>query len=326
MSQNQNLAKQMLAVSAFTLLAGCSTRAVLDRDAVYAPTGQLPQTSLGVIGNVKQHTWTQPDGVKCVAGGVEGVGVAGSLMSLGNGQTASAEGQSVMRLYTEQCGALDSAAAKGQPNLTNAQITRMEIVRTSDTDRLNFKQCTSYLQVVPLDPNAPNNKAILQGNLPTFGWENRPGWGVYVGAGGSVISCTLSAMQSTASLTRTSGGLFTKYVPVTRDATYNVVQQPTTTATETATPAVPAAATGGYMLDGKYQSERIHLAPKPAPAAPSGATGDTNGKAGVGLKMPTGALPKLQGLPKAQQIEGKPYGWGQGPIKTDGKFAPMVKP
>lgn len=50
------------------------------------------------------------------------------------------------------------------------------------------------------------------------------------------------------------------------------------------------------------------------------------GKAGVGLKMPTGALPKLQGLPKAQQIEGKPYGWGQGPIKTDGKFAPMVTP
>lgn len=75
------------------------------------------------------------------------------------------------------------------------------------------------------------------------------------------------------------------------------------------------------------RDNRNNLPPtQPAPAAPPGATGGTNGKAGVGLKMPTGALPKLQGLPKAQQIEGKPYGWGQGPIKTDGKFAPMVKP
>lgn len=298
MSHNYNSAKQLLAIGAFTLLAGCSTKAVFDRDAYYTPTGKLPETSLGVVGNIKQHNWTQPDGVKCDASGVEGEGVAGSLMSLGNGQTAPAEGQKVMRLYTERCGALDSTTANSQSNLTNAQKARMEIVRTSDTDTLNFKQCSSYLQVVPLDPNAPNNKAILQGDLPTFGWENRPGWGVYVGPGGSIISCTQSALQSTANLTKTAGGLFTKYVPVGPEATYNTVQQPTSTRTETDTPAVPASGSGGYIFDGQYQQETIPMVPKPKPT-PQGAQKAT----GTGKKTYRQVTPKPANIMKSPKIK-----------------------
>jgi hypothetical protein len=52
---------------------------------------------------------------------------------------------------------------------------------------------------------------------------------------------------------------------------------------------------------------------QPVPAPATGLKSGANGRAGVGLVPPGGALPKMQPMPNVQTIQSKPYGWGQGP-------------
>lgn len=74
------------------------------------------------------------------------------------------------------------------------------------------------------------------------------------------------------------------------------------------------------------RDNRNNLPPsQPVPAPATGLKSGANGRVGVGLVPPGGALPKMQQMPDVQKIQTQPYGLGKGPIKTDGKFAPMVR-